>query len=70
MAERLNATVLKTVIPGNRNREFESHSLHQFLKINMSFFASINIVWGTSNFFVFIVNFKVYLLINYLFEGL
>jgi hypothetical protein len=29
MAERLNAAVLKTVIPGNRDRGFESLSLRQ-----------------------------------------
>lgn len=28
MAEWLNATVLKTVISRDRDREFESHSLH------------------------------------------
>ena len=33
MAERSKAAVLKTVIPSDRDRGFESHSLLQFLLI-------------------------------------
>ena len=43
MAERLNATVLKTVIPRDRDRGFESLSLHQ-----SSFFE---LCWQASYYF-------------------
>ena len=43
MAERSKATVLKTVIPRDRNRGFESHSLLQKIKkrilIDSAFFV-------------------------------